>query len=256
MTPTDDLVPILKKLRLSGMLQTLELRTRQAVDDSSRTSEFLYRLLADEVERREAKQLDAAPAPRQLRARQDPRGLRLHLQPEDPQGQDHRPRHLRLRRAPGERPASSARPASARSHLAQALGHRACRRRLQRALRRGPQAPRRSCAPRAPTAATTASSLRFTSPDLLIIDDLGLRALRQEEPEDLYEIIRQRYERGAPIITSNRAIEEWPPLFGDALLASAAMDRLLHHAHVLVIEGHSYRNPRRRPKPAPKATPA
>ena len=60
---------------------------------------------------------------------------------------------------------------------------------------------------------------------------------------DLYEIIRQRYERGSTILTSNRAIEEWPALFGDPLLASAAMDRLLHHAHVMIIEGDSYRNP-------------
>jgi hypothetical protein len=51
------------------------------------------------------------------------------------------------------------------------------------------------------------------------------------------------HERGATILTSNRAIEEWPALFGDALLASAAMDRLLHHAHVIAIEGDSYRNP-------------
>jgi DNA replication protein DnaC len=47
--------------------------------------------------------------------------------------------------------------------------------------------------------------------------------------EQTYEIIRQRYERGSTIFTSNRAIEEWPPLFGDLLLASAALDRLLHH---------------------------
>ena len=45
------------------------------------------------------------------------------------------------------------------------------------------------------------------------------------------------------MITSNRTIEEWYPLFGNDLLASAALDRLLHHAHVVVIEGHSYRNP-------------
>ena len=64
-----------------------------------------------------------------------------------------------------------------------------------------------------------------------------------DEPIDLYEIIRQRYEHGATIITSNRAIEEWPPLFGDPLLASAAMDRLLHHAHVLEMDGDTFRNP-------------
>ncbi|GMU05426.1 hypothetical protein ASNO1_16790 [Corallococcus caeni] len=87
---------------------------------------------------------------------------------------------------------------------------------------------------------------------MLIIDDLGLRGLSQDEPMDLYEVVRQRYERKSTVITSNRAIEEWPPLFGDPLMASAAMDRLLHHAHVLVIEGDSFRNPppTRRRKPS------
>lgn len=93
---------------------------------------------------------------------------------------------------------------------------------------------------------------RFTAPDLLIIDDLGLRPMRDDEPMDLYEVIRQRYEQGALVITSNRALEEWPPLFGDALLAGAAMDRLLHHAHQVAIEGESYRNPRSK-KRAPQA---
>ena len=84
---------------------------------------------------------------------------------------------------------------------------------------------------------------RFASPDLLVLDDLGIRVLRHEEPEDLYELVRQRYEHRSTLITSNRAIEEWYPLFGDELLASAAMDRLLHHSHVIVLQGHSYRNP-------------
>lgn len=82
--------------------------------------------------------------------------------------------------------------------------------------------------------------MRFTQPDLLILDDLGLKPLRADEPLDLYEVIRQRYERGAMVITSNRALEEWAPLFQDAPLASAAMDRLLHHAHVVTMEGDSY----------------
>jgi len=55
--------------------------------------------------------------------------------------------------------------------------------------------------------------------------------------------IRARYERGAMVLTSDRAVEEWYPLFRDALMASAAMDRLLHRAHVVVMEGDSYRNP-------------
>ena len=64
--------------------------------------------------------------------------------------------------------------------------------------------------------------LKYTSPDHLIVDDLGLMPLRGDEPADLYNVIRYRYERGALILTSNRALPEWPPLFGDPLLASAA----------------------------------
>jgi DNA replication protein DnaC len=87
--------------------------------------------------------------------------------------------------------------------------------------------------------------LRFTGATLLVIDDLGLRPLAGDEPIDLYDVIRRRYERGSTIITSNRHLAEWAPLFNDDLLAGAAMDRLLHHAHVIEITGDSYRNPPR-----------
>ncbi|MCB9596632.1 MAG: ATP-binding protein [Sandaracinaceae bacterium] len=90
-------------------------------------------------------------------------------------------------------------------------------------------------------------------PHLLILDDLGLRLLSGDEPGDLYEIIRHRYERGSIVITSNRDVEELAHLFGDPLLASAAMDQLLHHAEVIRIEGDSYRN---RPPTAAPAHPA
>lgn len=93
---------------------------------------------------------------------------------------------------------------------------------------------------------------RFTAPDLLIVDDLGLRPLQGDEPLDLYEIVRQRYERGSMIISSNRAIDEWGALFKDNLLASAAVDRLLHHAHVVVMEGDTYRNPPASRRPSAK----
>ncbi|MBI4878701.1 MAG: ATP-binding protein [Planctomycetes bacterium] len=84
---------------------------------------------------------------------------------------------------------------------------------------------------------------RLSRTDALAVDDLGLRPLVGDEPLDLYEVIRQRYERGSMIVTSNRAIAEWPPLFLDALVATAAMDRLLHDAQVIVMEGDSHRNP-------------
>ena len=129
-----------------------------------------------------------------------------------------------------------------KSHIAQALGQRACfsgykvlyitANDMLKQLRaaRGDGSHERRL-------------LRFTSPDLLIMDDLGLRSLTQDETIDLYDIIRLRYERHSTIITSNRALDEFPAIFGDPLLASAALDRLLDDAHVLVIEGDSFRNP-------------
>jgi DNA replication protein DnaC len=129
-----------------------------------------------------------------------------------------------------------------KSHLAQALGHRACRAGFTVAYVGAHEFLVQLRAARG-DGSYEKRLFRFTTPDVLIIDDLGLRGLAQDEPADLYEIVRRRYEHGSTIITSNRAIEEWPPMFGNPLLASAAMDRLLHHAHVLVIEGDSYRNP-------------
>lgn len=76
---------------------------------------------------------------------------------------------------------------------------------------------------------------------MLILDDFGLKPLRSPAPEDLYDVINERYECGSIILTSNRAPQEWPDLFGSPLLASAGIDRLAHHAEVVVMTGTSYR---------------
>jgi IstB-like ATP binding protein len=69
------------------------------------------------------------------------------------------------------------------------------------------------------------------------LDDFGLKPLRPPAPEDLYEIVAERYEKGSMMVTSNRAFAEWPELLGEPLLASAALDRLAHDAH----QGRSHR---------------
>ena len=88
--------------------------------------------------------------------------------------------------------------------------------------------------------------MTYTRPDLLILDDFGLKPLSTLGPEDFYDVINERYERGSLIVTSNRALAEWPELFQNPLLASAALDRLTHHAHPLVITGDSFRAKGRR----------
>ena len=88
---------------------------------------------------------------------------------------------------------------------------------------------------------------------MLIMDDFGLQPLSPAAIQDLYEIICERYERGSILVTSNRAFEEWAEVFNNDLLSSAALDRLTHHAHTLVIQGESYRQISRRKEALSKA---
>lgn len=241
MSVHDDLLPVLKKLRLSGILDTLELRTREACEDNLSQSEFLYRLLSDELARRDAKQLKLRLRRATFEHAKTLEDFDFHFNPSVPKAKvvDLATCHFVDRR---EVVCLVGPSGVGKSHLAQALGHRACMAGHKVLYTTAHQMFRQLRAARADRSFDRCM-LRFTNPDLLILDDLGLRPLKEQEPVDFYEVIRHRYERGATIITSNRAIEEWYPLFGDALLASAAMDRLLHHAHVLELTGHSFRNP-------------
>ena len=77
---------------------------------------------------------------------------------------------------------------------------------------------------------------------LLIVDELGYVPLSPTGAELLFEVFSQRYERGSTVITTNRAFKHWPEIFNnDSTLTSALLDRLLHHADSIVIEGRSYR---------------
>jgi len=83
---------------------------------------------------------------------------------------------------------------------------------------------------------------KYLSPSLLILDELGYLPIDKLGADLLFQIISQRYERGSLIITSNRAFKQWPEIFNnDSTLTSALLDRLLHHAESLLIEGKSYR---------------
>jgi DNA replication protein DnaC len=93
------------------------------------------------------------------------------------------------------------------------------------------------------------------APDVLVIDDFGLRRLDPQQSSDFYEVIIERHRRASTVLTSNRTIEEWIPLFDDPILAQSALDRLAHNAHQIVIEGESYRR-RQRPGPTPEPPPA
>ena len=83
--------------------------------------------------------------------------------------------------------------------------------------------------------------LHFSKPKLLIVDELGYLPFEPNAAHLFFQLVSRRYERGSTLVTSNRSVAEWGSVFGDAVVATAILDRLLHHSHVITIRGDSYR---------------
>ena len=233
------LIPKLKQLRLSGILDTLDARCQQAIDEHWSYGDFLERLLEDEVERRQQKQLA-------LRVRRATLSSDKTLETFDFTFNPAINRQRLYDLATGyfirdKRNVLLCGPTGVgKSHLAQALAHEACRRGFDVVFINAHKMLRSLQAGRADN--TYEKRLAsYARPDLLVIDDFGLKPMTSPGPEDLYDVINERYEKGSILITSNRAPAEWATWFTDPLLASAGLDRLAHNAHVIVIQGPSYR---------------
>jgi len=236
---THQLIPFLKRLRLSGILQTLEARNQQAIDAQWTYVEFLARLLEDEVERRAQKQLALRLRRAAINTTKTLEGFDFNFNPNVNRQQvldlatctyiNHK-RNVLICGPTGV----------GKTHLAQALTHEACRQGFTALFINTYRMLQHINGGRAD--GTLERRLQtYLRPDLLVLDDFGLKPLHSPGPEDLYDIINERYEQGSIVLTSNRAPEEWPDLFGDPLLASAGLDRLSHRAHGLVITGSSFR---------------
>jgi len=81
----------------------------------------------------------------------------------------------------------------------------------------------------------------YSKPKLLVIDELGYLPLEKQTAHLFFQLVSRRYERGSMLITTNQTITQWGHVFGDEMIAAAVLDRILHHSHVLVIQGDSYR---------------
>jgi DNA replication protein DnaC len=128
-----------------------------------------------------------------------------------------------------------------KTHLASALGYAACLEGLPVLFSTAIDVINTLSAAQA--AGTMKQALKkFTRPSLLILDELGFLPIDKTGADLLFQVISLRYEQGALVITSNRAFKDWPEIFNnDSTLTSAILDRLLHHAETILIEGKSYR---------------
>lgn len=95
---------------------------------------------------------------------------------------------------------------------------------------------------------------RYLVPQVLVIDEVGYTRLSEEQANQLFALVRDRYEHGSIILTSNTSFSDWGALLGNEILASALLDRLLHHAEVIAIPGRSYRMKNRLPSGKSKAS--
>ncbi|MHA1216470.1 MAG: IS21-like element helper ATPase IstB [Candidatus Thorarchaeota archaeon] len=242
MVMTHQLTPFLKRLRLSGIMHTLEVRNQQAVDGRWTYIEFLSRLLEDEVERRAQKQLELRIRRAAINTTKTLEGFDFNFNPTI-----NRQQVLDLATCTyisQKRNVLICGPTGVgKSHLAQALTHEACRRGYSALFVNTHRMLQHINGGRA-DGTLERRFQTYLRPNLLVLDDFGLKPLHPPGPEDLYDVISERYERSSILLTSNRAPEEWPDLFGDPLLASAGLDRLTHRAHIVVITGSSFRTHR------------
>ena len=243
MNPIPELTPLLKQLRLSGILDSLEARNREAIDRKLSFTDFLSLLIHDEVARREHKKLELRLRRANFRSQKTLEGFDFDRLPNLNRAVVH---DLATCRFVEEKVAVQivGPCGTGKSHLAQSLGHAAARRGYdvlfitQTRLLGGLREAR----------ATGNYERRFQSlarVSLLIIDDFGLKPLRSPEDEDFHDLIAERYERTATILTSNLDFDEWGEAFAaNKMIGSATLDRLRHGAYRVVLDGDSYRDPK------------
>jgi len=230
---------VLKKLRLSGLLEGLEVRLQEAAGHGLSHLEFLELILQDELAVRSDRQLQ-----RRVKA-----ALFRELKPLDQFDWSFNPsikkkpvldlatcRFVREKRdvlwlGP---------PGVGKSFLVQAIGYQAIKAGHVVLYRSVFDVVRDFLHDEALSSEDKVLS-KYLKPDLLIIDDMGMKQLPKRSGEYLFEIIMRRYETRSTMMTSNRPLEDWGKLLGDVPTATAILDRFLHHAEVVQMNGRSYR---------------
>jgi DNA replication protein DnaC len=234
------LVQSARQLRLSGLLASLELRLQEAHTHQLPHEQFLELIFQDELNVRQQRLINKRT--RAAGFRDGNKTLEdfdwtfnpaIKRQPiyELASGQFIRQHRDVLLVGP---------PGLGKSHLSQAIGYHAIKAGFHVLYSSIFDLVRELQADQSP-AQSDRTLKRYLKPDLLILDDMGLKVLQTKSGEVLLEIILRRYETRSTLMTSNRPVEEWGKLLNDVPAATAILDRLLHHADIIEVSGRSYR---------------